>query len=167
MFLLDSGAGKTGQKLALQSVIFSPDGKVVAEVDVFREARPYWAAGSASIYDRALLVAGGWTKLLALVVASVFAIRSAVLLGKGNPARAPWSLLSSGLVGLSLGQATLVYFQTFLGHSPFPSVADVFFVAVLFWPFIFGVGWQVLLSDGDTGLHIRAGEIILQSGRLP
>jgi hypothetical protein len=71
--------------------------------------------------DHALLVVGGWTKLLALIVAAVFALRSASLLG------APWALLGGGLAALSLGQATLVYFQ-FTGPSPFPSIADVFFV---------------------------------------
>jgi hypothetical protein len=83
---------------------------------------------SAAHYDRVLLVAGGWTKLLALVVAAVFALRSLALLGEGNPARTPWALLGAGLSALALGQATLVYFQTFRGVSPFPSVADVWFV---------------------------------------
>ena len=83
---------------------------------------------SAAHYDRALLIAGGWTKLLALVIAALFAIRSTVLLGAGNPARAPWGMLAGGLGALALGQATLVYFQTFRHVSPFPSIADVWFV---------------------------------------
>jgi hypothetical protein len=91
------------------------------------------AFGSAPLFahalnDRTLLIAGGWTKLLALTVAAVFAVRSAMLLGGGNAARTPWAMLAGGLGALSLGQATLVYFQTFRHVSPFPSVADVWFV---------------------------------------
>src|SRR5205085_1085892 len=70
--------------------------------------------------DHALLVAGGWTKLLALVVAAVFAHRSTALLGEHNAARLPWGLLAAGLTAYSLGQATLVYFQTFRLVTPFP-----------------------------------------------
>ena len=48
-----------------------------------------------------------------------------------------------------------------------PSLSDLAFLTpflVLFWctP---GVGW--LLADSDTGWHIRAGEWILQNGRVP
>ena len=78
--------------------------------------------------DHALLVAGGWTKLLALVVAAVFAHRSTALLGEHNAARLPWGLLAAGLTAYSLGQATLVYFQTFRLVTPFPSIADVWFL---------------------------------------
>lgn len=82
---------------------------------------------SGALDDRALLVVGGFTKLLALVVAAVFAFRSISLLGAGNAARLPWSLLAGGLAALSLGQATLVYFQ--VRRLPaFPSIADVWFV---------------------------------------
>src|SRR5882724_6394903 len=51
--------------------------------------------------------------------------------------------------------------------SLMPSLSDLAFltpILVLFWctP---GVGW--LLTDSDTGWHIRAGEWILQNGRVP
>jgi hypothetical protein len=45
-----------------------------------------------------------------------------------------------------------------------PSFSDWFFVAVIAWLFATGSGWEALLADGDTGWHIRAGEIILDSG---
>lgn len=83
---------------------------------------------SGALDDRTLLIAGGCTKLLALVVAAVFAVRSTVLLGAGNAARLPWAMLAGGLAGLALGQATLVYFQAVHDVSPFPSVADVWFL---------------------------------------
>ncbi len=45
-----------------------------------------------------------------------------------------------------------------------PSLSDWFFLALLVWLFISGSGWAVLLADGDTGWHIRAGERILSEG---
>lgn len=48
-----------------------------------------------------------------------------------------------------------------------PSFSDWLFAALLGWLFIAGSGWSVLLADGDTGWHIRAGEFILDQARLP
>lgn len=49
-----------------------------------------------------------------------------------------------------------------------PSFSDLFFVAVLAWMFLAGVGgWTALLADGDTGWHIRAGEYILDHHAVP
>lgn len=48
-----------------------------------------------------------------------------------------------------------------------PSLADWLFLALLVWLFIAGSGWQTLLADGDTGLHIRAGDLILRRGLPP
>src|SRR3984885_13748708 len=48
-----------------------------------------------------------------------------------------------------------------------PSLSDLAFLApilVLFWC-TSGVGW--LLTDSDTGWHIRAGEWILKNGHVP
>ena len=50
---------------------------------------------------------------------------------------------------------------------PVPSLSDFAFlipILVLFWCTT-GVGW--LLTDSDTGWHIRSGEWILKSGRVP
>lgn len=99
------------------------------------------AFASSALYTRVLddhtmLAIGGFTKLLALVVAALFAIRSAELLGSGNAARLPWMLLSGGLAALALGQATLVYFQVLRHVSPFPSVADFWFVIA--YPLLIG-----------------------------
>lgn len=52
-------------------------------------------------------------------------------------------------------------------RSFFPSLSDLAFlipILVLFWCTT-GVGW--LLTDSDTGWHIRAGEWILKNGRVP
>src|SRR5271170_8151529 len=51
--------------------------------------------------------------------------------------------------------------------SFFPSLSDLAFlipIVVLFWGTT-GVGW--LLTDSDTGWHIRTGEWIWKNGRIP
>src|SRR5689334_11995804 len=46
-----------------------------------------------------------------------------------------------------------------------PSIGNLVFVAILF-VLIFSVG-NGLLNDGDTGYHIRTGELIAKTGRVP
>ena len=48
-----------------------------------------------------------------------------------------------------------------------PSLADVFFAAIFLAVFARPAGLEALLSDGDTGWHIRVGELVLDSGRVP
>ncbi len=48
-----------------------------------------------------------------------------------------------------------------------PSLADSLFAALLVWMLGTGVGRESLLADGDTGWHIRTGEIVLDTGRVP
>jgi hypothetical protein len=48
-----------------------------------------------------------------------------------------------------------------------PSLADVFFVALLLGAFLRPGGLQPLLADGDTGWHVRTGQAILESGSAP
>jgi len=48
-----------------------------------------------------------------------------------------------------------------------PSLVDVFFCALLVAIVAGPGGWQSLLADGDTGWHIRTGEIVLDSGAVP
>src|ERR1035441_8044883 len=48
-----------------------------------------------------------------------------------------------------------------------PSLLDVFFLALLVAAFAHPDGLRSLLSDGDTGWHLRTGEAILQTGRVP
>lgn len=48
------------------------------------------------------------------------------------------------------------------------SLPDVFFMALILWLFCSGpFGWVGLLSDGDTGWHIRTGEMVLDTGQVP
>ncbi|HLK67135.1 MAG TPA: hypothetical protein VKU19_27060 [Bryobacteraceae bacterium] len=48
-----------------------------------------------------------------------------------------------------------------------PSLADLFFAFLLIAMFGRPQAWQALLGDGDTGWHIRTGDYILQTGRVP
>ena len=49
-----------------------------------------------------------------------------------------------------------------------PGFVDVIFTALIAWLFILSPkGWGLLLSDGDTGWHIRTGEWILAHGQVP
>ncbi len=48
------------------------------------------------------------------------------------------------------------------------SLTDVFFLGLLLWTIVLApTGWGRLLGDGDTGLHIRIGNFILQNGYIP
>jgi len=48
-----------------------------------------------------------------------------------------------------------------------PTLLDLFFAALLIAAFSFPQGARGLLSDGDTGWHIRTGELVLNTGRVP
>src|ERR1017187_6878876 len=48
-----------------------------------------------------------------------------------------------------------------------PSLLDVFFAALLLSAFAQPRGLRSLLGDGDTGWHIRTGELVLATGRVP
>jgi len=50
-----------------------------------------------------------------------------------------------------------------------PSLADLFFLAILVWLFMSsgGAGWSGLLADADVGWHIRTGEYILDHHAVP
>ncbi len=48
-----------------------------------------------------------------------------------------------------------------------PSLVDLFFVFLLLAAFAQPGGWQALLADGDTGWHVRTGELVLATGSAP
>src|SRR5215475_2552993 len=48
-----------------------------------------------------------------------------------------------------------------------PTLVDVFFCVLLVVAFTRPAGLQGLLADGDTGWHIRTGELVLDTGRVP
>ena len=48
-----------------------------------------------------------------------------------------------------------------------PSLVDVFFIALFLALFAHPHGLEALLADGDTGWHIRTGELVLTTGHVP
>src|SRR5580700_7199393 len=49
-----------------------------------------------------------------------------------------------------------------------PSLSDLFFLFFTAWMFLVSpVGWQRLLLDADTALHLRIGQYILATGSVP
>jgi hypothetical protein len=48
-----------------------------------------------------------------------------------------------------------------------PSLVDVFFCALLIATAAHPGGWEGLLVDGDTGWHVRTGEMVLATGKAP
>lgn len=49
-----------------------------------------------------------------------------------------------------------------------PSFADMIFISVIAWTFMAGdLGWSSLLTDGDSGWHIRTGQQILATHSVP
>lgn len=49
-----------------------------------------------------------------------------------------------------------------------PTLADFLFLSLIVWLFLAGPnGWLALLSDGDTGWHIRVGDWIRENGAFP
>src|SRR5882724_6360029 len=49
-----------------------------------------------------------------------------------------------------------------------PSLTDMFLLFVVFWLCLAGTGsWQALLRDGDTGMHLRSGDWIVEHRQVP
>src|SRR5436305_15036540 len=48
-----------------------------------------------------------------------------------------------------------------------PSLVDGFFCALLIATAAHPGGWEGLLVDGDTGWHVRTGEMVLATGNAP
>ncbi len=86
------------------------------------------AEGGVLGYDAALRV-GGPSKLLAFLLATVFALRIAASLETDNAARNGWRTLGLGFGGFAVGQGVLVVHQLAIsGPTPFPGIADLAFL---------------------------------------
>src|SRR6185437_3695721 len=57
--------------------------------------------------------------------------------------------------------------EDFVRRRLVPSIADLLFLAIFIWLFAGASGWSQLLADGDTGWHIRNGQLILQNHSIP
>jgi hypothetical protein len=117
-----------------------------------------WALAPASaLYTRLLgphrLVAlASLLKLVYLLAGSASAFRCRDRLEPGNPARPAWFFLSLGLLSTFVGQLCLAPFQVVRNQTPFPSVADIFFV--LAYPFIIAALLVLLNAYREAGLPI-------------
>ena len=93
------------------------------------------AAPDAGLYAsvlgaRGLLVLGALTKLGLLLASGLWALAASRHLEADNPMRGAWRLLGMGFLGMFAGQSCLAPYQMLWQvPSPFPSPADVFFVA--------------------------------------
>jgi hypothetical protein len=67
--------------------------------------------------------------------------------------------MSPTLTVRRLSQATLKLLR--------PSLADLFFVVLLLFTVSRPGGVEGLLADGDTGWHVRTGQLVLATGRVP
>jgi hypothetical protein len=78
--------------------------------------------------------------------------------------------LSSATVPVSAiaapAKPTLVL-DTKVGRLLIPSFTDLFVIALIVWMFCTGAGWESLLSDADTGWHIRTGQYIAATHSVP
>ena len=129
----------------------------VALLQIGRFALSTSVLGSAGA-ERPLLLAASWAKLLCLAAATMFAFRCVGLLDRENPARSPWLILAIALAAFTLGQATLTYYQTFRGVSPFPSIADVWFM--LSYPLL------IIALIAFATAYARSGFAMEGAGRL-
>jgi hypothetical protein len=126
---------------------------LVPGASLFREVlTPHLLLGLAAVAKLALLAAGA---LLA------FACRDR--LEAGNPARPAWALLSAGLFATLAGQLSLAPYQLFSSTTPFPSVADLFFV--LSYPFFIAAFLVFLRAYEESGFPVgsraeRAGIVL-------
>lgn len=91
---------------------------------------PPLAVAVAALALHALLPAGTLRDLLYVVVGAVCAVRTHRAAGRiPGPQRRAWRLLALGLAAWVLGDAVWTLLERGLGVEPFPSVADVAYVA--------------------------------------
>jgi len=117
-----------------------------------------WAVFPASaLYSQVLtphrLVAlASLLKLVYLLAGAAWAFACRDRLEAGNPARPAWFLLSLGLLSTFVGQLCLAPFQVVRNETPFPSVADIFYV--LGYPFLIAALLVLLNAYRESGFPI-------------
>ncbi len=97
----------------------------------------------------ALLAIASVLKIGYLLAAALFAFACRDHLEEGNPARPAWALLATGLFATLAGQLSLAPHQLVAGETPFPSVADLFFV--LSYPFLISAFLVFLRAHHESG----------------
>jgi hypothetical protein len=91
-------------------------------------------------------------KLVYLLAGAAWAFACRDRLEADNPARPAWFLLSLGLLANFAGQLCLAPFQVVRNETPFPSVADIFYV--LAYPFLIAALLVLLNAYRESGFPI-------------
>ncbi len=115
---------------------------VVPDTALFREL----------LTARILLAVASLAKMSYLLIGALLAFACRDRLESGNPARPAWTLLSIGLFATLAGQMSLAPFQLASGRTPFPSVADLFYL--LSYPFLIASFLVFLRAYREGGLPI-------------
>jgi hypothetical protein len=127
-----------------------------------------WAAAPAStLYTRLLtphrlLVLAAGFKLVYLLAGTAWAFRCRDRLETDNPARPAWFLLSLGLLATFVGQLSLAHLQLARNETPFPSVADIYYL--LSYPFLIAAFLVLLNAYREAGFPI--GSVAERAGIL-
>jgi hypothetical protein len=127
-----------------------------------------WAAfPSSPLYAEVLtphrvLVLASALKLAYLLAGAAFAFQCRDRLEAGNPARPAWFLLSLGFLATFAGQLSLAPFQLVRNETPFPSVADIFFV--LAYPLLVAALLVLLHAYREAGFPV--GSVAERTGIL-
>jgi hypothetical protein len=111
-----------------------------------------------SVFTAARLLAlASLFKLAFLLAGTLWAWRCRGVLEAGNPVRPAWALLAGGVGATFVGQAFLAPYQILSGKTPFPTVADVFYVGA--YPLLaLGLAWFAV-AYGRAGFPVgSAGE---------
>ncbi len=117
-----------------------------------------WAAAPGSDFytgvlpPRRMLQIAAVLKLVYLLGGAGFAFACRDRLEADNPARPAWLLLSQGVLSMFAGQLCLAPFQLVQGETPFPSVADIYFV--LAYPLLIASFLVFLNAYREAGLPI-------------
>jgi hypothetical protein len=117
-----------------------------------------WAAFPASglytgvLDPHRLLVLASALKLVYLLAGAAWAFQCRDRLEAGNPARPAWFLLSLGLLSTFAGQLCLAPHQLAWNETPFPSVADMFYV--LSYPLLIAALVALLNAYREAGFPL-------------
>ncbi len=117
-----------------------------------------WAAFPASglyagvLTPHRLVVLASALKLAYLLGGAAFAFQCRDRLEPGNPARPAWFLLSLGFLSTFAGQLSFAPFQLARNETPFPSVADIFFV--LAYPLLVAALLVLLRAYREAGFPV-------------
>jgi cytochrome bd-type quinol oxidase subunit 2 len=99
-----------------------------------------------------MLVLASVLKLVYLLAGAAWAFRCRDRLEAGNPARPAWFLLSLGLLSTFVGQLCLAPFQLTRNETPFPSVADIYYV--LSYPLLIAALLVLLDAYRESGFPL-------------